>query len=248
MNEDNILDVEQPVSNDNVISEPDSTNTPISVEETENEPILEESTTETEEGAADPEAEQSEADGSASTDVVTEVVYENPLEEYSLDNPLPVMVIEEEVEEEPIQAYSLTGTYAGTISDTYLDYFEGIVEKLKPSEHYVIYRTGQYAYNLCYGEEIELNGTFFSGECEVVSLYRDDSNYNNTWYVDKFTDSLALSATDIFAYSDLGMYPTVERGMTNAESTGLLIAVAVATVFMLASRIFDYIVEHIYRK
>lgn len=239
MNEDNILDVEQSVPNDNGIPEPDSANPEIPIEET---------TTETELDAADPQEEQSETGGSASSSEVTEVIVVNPLEEYSAENPLPVMVIEEEVEEEPVEAYSLTGTYAGTISDTYLDYFEGIVEKLKPSEHYVIYRAGQYAYNLCYGEEIELNGTYFSGECNVVSLYRDDGNYNNIWYVDKFTDSLALSATDIFAYSDLGMYPTVERGMTNAESQGLLIAIAVATVFMLASRIFDYIVDHIYRK
>lgn len=239
MNEDNILDVEQPIQDDNSIPEPDSTDTEVQVEEelTETEPV-----------AADPQEEQSDTGGSASTSEVTEVIVENPLEEYSVENPLPVMVIEEEVEEEPIEAYSLTGTYAGTISDTYLDYFEGIVEKLKPSEHYVIYRAGQYAYNMCYGEEITLDGTFFSGECNVVSLYRDDNTYNNTWYVDKFTDSLALSATDIFAYSDLGMYPTVERGVTHAESMGIFTALAVATVFMLASRIFDYIVEHIYRK
>lgn len=241
MNEDNILDVEQPIPNDNVVSEPSETDSP-------NDEILEENTMETESGVADPEENGTETDGSASPEVVTEVVFENSMEGYSLENPLPVMVIEEDVPEEQIVAYSLTGSYAGTISDTYLDYLEGIVEKLKPNEHYVIYRAGQYAYNLCYGEEIELNGTFFSGDCEVVSLYRNDSNYNNTWYVDKFTDSLALSATDIFVYSDLGMYPTVERGATNAEFNGLLIAVAVATVFMLGSRIFDYIVEHIYRK
>lgn len=237
MNEDIILDVEQPIPNDNGVSEPSETDFP-------NDEILEENTTETESGAADPEENGTETDGSASP----EVVYENPMEDYSLDNPLPVMIVEEEAPEEEIEAYSLTGSYPGTITDTYLDYLEGIVEKLKPSEHYVIYRAGQYAYNLCYGEEIELNGTFFTGDCEVVSLYRSDNNYNNTWYVDKFTDSLALSATDIFVYSDLGMYPTVERGATNAEFNGLLIAVAVATVFMLGSRIFDYIVEHIYRK
>lgn len=247
MNEDNILDVEQPIQNDNIISESDS---PVIENDNALDETLveEEELTETEEGAADPEEGEAQADGSATPDEVTETVVVNPMEEYSLENPLPVMVIEEEIEEEPIEAYSLTGSYNGTISDQYLDYFEGIVEKLKPSEHYVIYRAGQYAYNLCYGEEITLEGTYFSGDCEVVSIYRDDGNYNNMWYVDKFEDTLALSATDIFAYSDLGMYPTVERGMTNAESQGLLIAVAVATVFMLASRIFDYIVEHIYRK
>lgn len=247
MNENNILDAEQPVSDDNVIIESDTAvvENGGAVEETLTET---EELTETQEGAADPEEGEAQTDGSATPDEVTETVVLNPMEEYSAENPLPVMVIEEEIEEEPIEAYSLTGSYNGTISDTYLDYFEGIVEKLKPSEHYVIYRAGQYAYNMCYGEDIELTGSYFSGECQVVSLYRDDNTYNNTWYVDKFTDSLALSATDIFAYSDLGMYPTVERGFTHAESMGIFTALAVATVFMLASRVFDYIVEHIYRK
>lgn len=240
MNENNILDIEQPVSDDNVIIESDTA-------VVENGGTVEETMTETEELTETEEGEV-KSDSSATPDEVMETVVLNPMEEYSAENPLPVMVIEEEIEEEPIEAYSLTGSYNGTISDTYLDYFEGIVEKLKPSEHYVIYRAGQYAYNMCYGEEIKLDGTFFSGNCNVVSLYRNDGNYNNMWYVDTFTDSLALSATDIFAYSDLGMYPTVERGLTNAESMGLFFAVAVATVFMLGSRIFDFIIEHIYRK
>lgn len=170
------------------------------------------------------------------------------LAEYFVENPLPVVVVEEAEEQTELEVYAVSGTYPGTITDTYLDYFEGIVEKLKPSEHYVIWRSGQYAYNMCYGEEIELDGSFFSGDCNLVTIYRDSDSYNNTWYVDKSTDNLALSATDIFCYSDLGMYPTVERGATNAESMGMFIAVAVATVFVFASRIFDFIVEHIYRK
>lgn len=233
MNENNILDVEQPVQNGDSVSEPSSSDTEVPVEETLTEP----------ETAADPETDGTEEAGSASVEVPDIII-----PEYTIDNPMPVMLVEETEEQTELEVYSLTGSYPGTISDTYLDYFEGIVEKLKPSEHYVIYRAGQYAYNLCYGEDITLDGSYFSGECDVVSVYRDADNYNNTWYVDKFVDSLALSATDIFCYSDLGMYPTVERGLTNAESMGLLVAVAVATVFMLASRIFDYIVEHIYRK
>lgn len=237
MNEDIILDVEQSVSDDNVISE--------LVEDSVTETVeSEETTTESESASSDQEEEQSESDGSDAADEVTEVVSQ----EYTIENPLPVMLVEEMEEQTELEVYSLSGTYAGTISDTYLDYFEGIVEKLKPSEHYVIWRSGQYAYNMCYGEDITLEGTYFSGDCNLVSVYRDSDSYNTNWYVSTGSDSLALSATDIFCYSDLGMYPTVKRGMSNAESMGLFIAVAVATVFMLGSRIFDFIVEHIYRK
>ena len=234
MHENDILDSEQPVQNDNIVPE-----------STEN--VVEDGTL-VDETAADPEAEQGVVDGSAA---VEESVERIEFPEYSVENPLPVMLVETEeevVEESELEVFSLSGTYHGTISDTYLDYFEGIVQKLKPNEHYVIWRSGQYAYNMCYGEYIVLDGTFFSGDCNLVQIYRSSDSYSNEWYVDTSTDSLALSCTDIFCYSDLGMYPTVERGATHGESLAMLVAVCVATVYILAHSLFDYIVKYIYRK
>ena len=62
--------------------------------------------------------------------------------------PFPVTIVEEEVEEYEIEPYALSGSYNGTISDTYLDYFEGIVQKLPFDSHYVIWRSGEYAYTM----------------------------------------------------------------------------------------------------
>ena len=235
MNENDILDSEQPVQNDNILFEP--------VEgSAENLEVIEE-----EETAADPVTEQGEESGSASVSEVVEVV---KLPNYSVENPLPVYIVEDEepVEQTELEVFSLTGSYHGTISDTYLDYFEGIVEKLKPNENYVVWRSGQYAYNMCYGENIELDGTFFSGDCDLVQIYRSPDNYSNDWYVSTGSDSLSLSATDIFCYSNLGMYPTLERGAKHGESITFLLAFCVFTVFVLAHSIFDYIVKYIYRK
>ena len=150
--------------------------------------------------------------------------------------------------EEPVQVFSVSGTYNGTISDTYLDYFEGIVQKLMPNEHYVIWRSGQYAYTLCYGENITLQGDYFSGDCNVVELYRSSDNYNNDWYVSYSADILSLSAGDLFLYSDLGMYPTVERGFSSVESSMVVFAIGFAVVYSVCHDIFDYILQHIYRK
>lgn len=245
MNDESIvLDVEQSVSDDNIVSVPAEGDS----SETVTEEITEETTTETEESVEDLEVGEVQADSSASVDEVTEVVEVNSLEEYTMENPLPVMLVEEVEEQTELEVYSLSGTYHGTISDTYLDYFEGIVQKLTPKEHYVIWRSGQYAYNMVYGEDITLEGTYFSGECNLVQIYRSSDSYSSDWYVSTGIDSLALSATDIFCYSDLGMYPTVERGLSHAEGMALLVAVCVATVFMLAHSIFDYIVKYIYRK
>lgn len=230
MNENTVLDVEQSVQNDNVILEPI---------ENDNSQI------ENQEAVADPNAENLEAGGSASVSQVYEVLN---IPEYTVENPMPVILVEEPEEQTELEVFALTGKYNGTISDTYLDYFEGIVEKLRPNEHYVIWRSGQYAYTMCWGEEIELQGTYFSGTADSCVLFRSSDSYNSDWFVDWGTDNLALSASDLFVYSDLGQFPTVERGMKHGESMALAFGLASAFVFVLAHSIFDYIVKYVYRK
>ena len=162
-----------------------------------------------------------------------------------------IEVVDEEdpvLPEESIQVFSVSGTYNGTISDTYLDYFEGIVQKLMPNEHYVIWRSGQYAYSMCYGKEITLEGDYFSGDCNVIQLYRNADSYNSEWYVSSSADSISLTAGDLFCYSDLGMYPTLERGFSALESSMVIFAIGFAVVYSVCHDIFDYILEHIYRK
>lgn len=232
MNEDIIDDIEQFDSVDNVNFESDANIDSEIVEETDS--------------GTEIEANGSEIhDDTVKEDSGSEVI---SIPEYTMDSPLPVTIVEEVSEQEQLEVFSLTGSYYGTISDTYLDYFEGIVQKLKPSEHYVIWRSGQYAYTMCYGSDIELNGSTFTGTGSFVEIYRDSDSYNSNWYVSYGSDSLSLSTSKLFCYSDLGVYPTVERGVSHAESSALLITLAVITVFMLASRIFDFIIEHIYRK
>lgn len=148
------------------------------------------------------------------------------LDEYSVENPLPVMLVEEDPVQEELQVYSLSGSYNGTISDTYLSYFEGIVQKLDYNDNYVIWRSGAYAYSMAYGEEIVLNGSVFSGPCNLVEIYRSSDSYNSDWYVSSSLDELNVDATTLFLYSNLGMYPTVERGFSTYES-GTLVFVAV---------------------
>lgn len=184
------------------------------------------------------------------TESEPEIVYvEVPTDvQYTIDNPLPVVIVDKVAEEEELEVYAATGYYYGTISDTYLDYFEGIVQKLKPSEHYVIWRSGQYAYSMCYGADVSLNGSTFSGSGTLVEIYRDSSSYSSDWYVSTNEDSVSFVASKLFVYSDLGMYPTVERGLSHAEGLALCLAIAVITVYMLGFSIYDYIVKHIYRK
>lgn len=150
--------------------------------------------------------------------------------------------------EEEVMALSLSDTSTGTISDTYLDYFEGIVEKLSLNEHYVIWKSGDYSYTLAYGEDIEESNGRFTGECDTVEIYRDSSSsYNSNWYVQRGNDELALSIDDEFVYSDLGMYPTVERGVSALESEMLLFAVGFAVVYSIVTGFFNTVLWRIRR-
>lgn len=160
------------------------------------------------------------------------------LDEYTEDNPLPVMLVEEVEEQTSLEVYSLTGSYYGTISDTYLDYFEGIVQKLMPDEHYVIWRSGQYAYTMVYGENIILDGTTFTGDGTAVDVYRASDSYSADWYVSTSAQSLDLDASLLFCYSDLGMYPTLERGFSSLESSSLLFVVVLMFLFSVINAIF----------
>lgn len=144
--------------------------------------------------------------------------------------------------EDEIMTLSLSETAQGTISETYLDYFEGIVQKMPYGANYVIWKSGDYSYTLAYGEDVAEENGVFTGACDTVEIVRDStSSYSTYWYVNRGSDELSLTVTDEFVYSNLGMYPTVERGASVYESEAILFGLAVAFVFGLVTRMFDAI-------
>lgn len=209
--------------------------------------VVEESVDELADGT-EGEALESTEQGEGDSDAQPEESEAEPEEAYSLDNPMPVMIVEPEEEEYQLEVYSLSGSYPGSISDTYLNYFRGIVQKLNWKEHYVVYRSGQYSYTMVYGDEVALNGSRFTGNGNVVNIHRNTSSSSSDWYVSYSTDTLALSAGSLFVYSDLGMYPELKEGGTSLEFAALLFAVGFAVVYSVCHDIFDYVMQHVYRK
>lgn len=184
-----------------------------------------------EDGEAAPEGEITDDAGTAET--------APSLPEYTLESPLPVMVVEPEEEEYEIPVtMSLTSGYPGTISDAYLEYFAGIAQKLKWNEHYVVYRSGQYSYTMAYGEEISLEGSRFAGTGNVVTIYRDSSSSSSNYYVSRTSDSVSLSAGTLFVYSDLGMFPSLVKGVSRYEGMALLFAFCVAFLTAVLTGLF----------
>lgn len=163
------------------------------------------------------------------------------------DEPLAVYLVEQP--EETIDVQSLDGSpYPGTISSTYLDYFSGIVDKLGYNEHYVAYRSGQYEYILAWGEGLEYDLTRFKGSAlSYCRIYRANNNYSD-YYVEFGNDTVYLTPGTGFVYSDLGDFATLTEGGTHLEMLTLLFAVGFAVVYSVCHDLFDYVMEHVYRK
>lgn len=165
-----------------------------------------------------------------------------------LSEPLPVYLVDEPLEDYEVETYAVGSTYPGTISSSYLDYFIGIADKLSPSEHYVAYRSGQYEYTMAWGKELQYDGSRFRGDAlSICRIYRySGSNYD--YMVEWFSDSVNVSPGGNFVYSDLGNYAALTEGGTGIEFTALLFAVGFAVVYSVCHDLFDYVMQHIYRK
>lgn len=180
----------------------------------------------------------------------SEIISDDTLSDQT-DNPIGVVEVVPMTEEEIVQLAQgdiLSDIGLGTISDSYLDYFEGIVQKLNINEHYVIWRASDNQYYIAYGEDIEENSGYFVGDCDYVTIFRDSGNtYNSPWYVSHGYGELDLHTTTYFVYSDLGKHPTVERGFSSLEAHAILFAIGFAVVYSVCHDIFDYVLGHLRR-
>lgn len=163
-------------------------------------------------------------------------------------SPLPVYLVENPEEASGIELYAVSGSvYPGTISSTYLDYFEGIADKLGYGEDYVVFREGQYTYKMFWGEGLEESSGHFTGSgLHYCSIYTGSGSSNMT--VSRGTDSLSITAGTGFVYSSLGDFPNITKGGTHIETLAILFALGFSVVYNVCHDIFDYIMEHVYRK
>lgn len=184
------------------------------------------------------ESSESDADQEETEPETVEFLPSAPLPVYLVDNP----------EESSIELYTVSGSaYPGTISTTYLDYFEGIADNLGYGENYVIFRESQYYYKMFWGKGLEESNGYFTGSgLNYCSIYTGSGS--NNMAVSRGTDSLAFSAGTGFVYSSLGDFPGVTKGGTHIETLAILFALGFFVVYNVCHDIFDYIMEHVYRK
>lgn len=160
-----------------------------------------------------------------------------------LDTSVNVLSESDSGDSEEIEVYVLNDSYSGTISETYLDYFTGIVDKLGINDHYVIWRSGQYEYIMAYGSDLSLDGYYFSGnDLWITKIWRESGSYSSDWYCTHTIDSINVDCTDLFAYTDLGnVFPTVKRGWSSAETSLFIFAFFVCFIYVVLTDLFKYV-------
>lgn len=135
---------------------------------------------------------------------------------------------------------SYSQPYDGSISTTYTTYFRGVVEKLPPASHYVLFRSDQYSYRLVYSDSMTYeNGRFAADSAQYVNYYV--GNYNSRSQVTSGVEgAFSLSPNGYPVYSDLSeLYPVLSEGVKNYEFKTLLFCVVLFLLFTIARSFFS---------
>lgn len=243
----------------NPVSDPDVDDGAVSVDPLTPEDVpdpspsdaLEDTEEETEKGTEEETEEESQEVDEDPEAFEAEEEIESPFSSsapFVLEDPLPVYLVDAPEEETEIEAYSISGSpYPGTISSTYLDYFEGIADKLSYREHYVAFRSSQYEYLMAWGEGLSYDGYQFKGSAlSYCRIYTGSGSSNMS--VTFGSDTVYLTPGTGFVYSDLDRFASLTEGGTRLEFTTLLFAVGFAVVYGVCHDLFDYVMQHIYRK
>lgn len=135
---------------------------------------------------------------------------------------------------------SYSQPYDGSISTTYTTYFRGVVEKLPPASHYVLFRSDQYSYRLVYSDSMTYeNGRFAAYSAQYVNYYV--GNYNSRSQVTSGGEgAFSLSPNGYPVYSDLSeLYPVLSEGVKDYEFKTLLFCVVLFLLFAVVRSFFS---------
>lgn len=141
------------------------------------------------------------------------------------------------VSDGPALYSTYNGVYEGSISSSILDYFRGIVERLGPDMHYVLFRQDRYNYRLVISPDLVYQGGVFTAPasgCQYVLYYSYDSTVSSG-----DEGSFRLSVNNYTLFTDLvSPYPVLSEGVRGYEFKTVLFMLGVIFVFMLCDGIY----------
>ena len=159
-------------------------------------------------------------------------------EEHSVYNGPGTPFLEQEGEGAvPYGSHTVPPDYG--VGTSNINLFGPIVFKLPYGTHYVYWRSGQYVYQLAYGQSLSFEGGRFVGEAVELVTYRTYMGGGNQSTLVYSTESnFTLNPGNYVVWSDLGHYPTLyERGVLDYVQAACF-GLAVCFVFWLIKSLF----------
>lgn len=124
--------------------------------------------------------------------------------------------------------------YNGTIGTTYLEYFNGVIDRLPVGTTYLVYRPDRYDYRIVYGDALtESGGRFSASEANYINVYSYD-----TTEVTRGTDSVNVTVGNAMVYSNVPGYPNSMKGVTHAEGLAIMALLAIILLFDVVRGLF----------
>lgn len=134
---------------------------------------------------------------------------------------------------------AVTSPYASVTSNSYSEIAALMLGKLKWSDNYVFWRSGQYAYTLAYGDiELSAQGRFTSDSATLVSFVLDQG-YSGTYHMQRSVESLALDSGTFIVFSNLGDYPVLDYDSQKIKH--MVFALSVMVCMSLIRPLFDFV-------
>lgn len=149
------------------------------------------------------------------------------------------------------ETYAAVGTQNGyQMATYYVDYFSGVLENLHDTD-YLAFCTRENVSGSSYTEHNRLvydinvvDGVAQTGVYPCIDIYRATSS--TTYTVSHTTYNLQVVPS--FSYGSFGMFSDLRKDVGHAEIYAVLFFLGFFAVYAVCHDIFDYVMEHIYRK
>ena len=149
------------------------------------------------------------------------------------------------------ETYAAVGTQSGyQMSTYYVDYFSGVLANLHDTD-YLAFCTRENVSGSSYTEHNRLvydinvvGGVAQTGVYPCIDIYRPSSStvytVSNTAY--------SLTVVPSFSYGSFGTFSDLRKEVGHSETYAILFFLGFFAVYSVCHDIFDYVMEHIYRK
>ena len=136
-------------------------------------------------------------------------------------------------------------TYDGNISTSMLTYFKDILSNVSINDHYILFRSGQYQYDLVVAEDIVYDSGLFTvvGQGKHYVIDTNNNIYNSYYsYSVNEVNNISIAVKNKIVYSDIGDFPQLEERGSRYEVLQtillfvLLLSGVIRSIFFISKR------------